>query len=399
MNVHRRQVLFERFYITAFVIFILKNMLDSTSLVHLPGVAGILLILLPLLLIGCKLLMQTYSKPGLIVMVLCIGICLYTIIRNKNYTLLYSCLSICALQQVNIRNVLKASIWTKAAVLSIHVVSYVILNYLRPEMIEYVYRNGVRRHFFFLSHANLFTAYLVWMSLELIYINYNRLKLLHYIMIWLLNFVFYQFTNTNTGMILMIGVILLIYMAKRDWRIINKALSVVSKYIFFVCSIVFPLIAVIYTRLDGTLLTLWQKLNGFLSGRLLYGALGYDLHGFTLFGRIISFPIKVFWKGHWLDGIVFDNSFFGFFIVNGVIYLLLLSILFYLLESKTSRLEKVLVIAFVLFGMMEAYISNVFICFPLVFISKYIYEAKVSGLVRRGRNKYGACIQYSHPGV
>lgn len=402
MNILKRQLWHEKIFIMAFVIFILKNMLDSTSLIHIPGWVGILLIFLPMVLAGYKLIMQSYSKTGLVLMLLCVGICSYSSIKSKNYTLLYSCLSICALQHVNIRNVLKASIWTKAVVLSIHVGSYIILYYLRPEMITYVYRNGVVRHFFFLSHANLFTAYLVWMSLEFIYVNYNILRLPHYIMIWLLNFVFYQFTDTNTGMILMIGVILLIYMAKQDWHITNKVLSVVSKYIFLVCSIVFPLIAVTYNRLSGILLTVWRNLNGFLSGRLLYGALGYDVHGFTLFGRIVHFPIKVLWKGYWLDGIVFDNSFFGFFIVNGVIYLFLLSIAFYFLESRTSQLEKVLIIALVFYGIMEAYISNIFICFPLVFIGKYVYETKKSENIRLSRERGGgdaACIQYSHPGL
>jgi hypothetical protein len=399
MNIPKRQLWYEKIFITAFVIFILKNMLDSTSLIHMPGWVGILLILLPLLLTGYKLVMQSYSKAGFALVVLCIGICSYSIIRNKNYTLLYSCLSICALQHVDIRNVLKASIWTKAVVLIIHVVSYIILNYLRPEMIVYVYRNGARRHFFFLSHANLFTAYLVWMSLEFIYLNYDKLKLPHYIAIWLLNFAFYHFTDTNTGIILMIGVILLIYVVKQDWRITNKILSVVSRYIFLVFSVIFPLIAVIYTRLNGTLLTLWQNLNGLLSGRLLYGALGYDVYGFTLFGRIAHFPTKVLWKGYWLDGIVFDNSFFGFFIANGVIYLFLLSFAFYFLDRRTSQVEKVLIIAFVVYGIMEAYVSNIFICFPLVFIGKYIYMIKKPENIRisqEGESGYATGIQYSH---
>ncbi len=380
----------ERIYISAFVIAILKNVFDSTVLVHIPGWAGNFLFLLPLLLFGYKLVMQSYSRHGLAFMLSCIGICVFFAIRCKNYTLVFSLVGIYAMQDVNIRNVLKASIWTKTAILSIHVISYILLNILRPELITYVYRNGVRRHSFFLGHANTFTAYLVWLCLEFIYLNYDKLKFPHYIMIWLLNFIFYQYTDTNTGIIVLTGAILLIYMVKLDWRYTNKALSAISKYIFAVCSIAFPLVSISYVKLNGVLLSLWENLNNILSGRLLYGALAYDVYGFTLFGRLISFPIKVFWRDHWLDGIYFDNAYIGFFMANGILYLALISLAFYFMERRTNQLEKVLIIAFAFYGIMEAYISNIFICFPLLLIGKYFY---------RRVSSYATCIQHSHSGL
>ena len=377
-------------------------MLDSTSLIRMPGFAGMLLILLPLLLVSYKLIMQSYSKTGFVMILLCAGICAYSVIKTRNYTLLYSYLFICTVQNVNIRRVLKASILTKVTVLSFHVAAYILLNYLRPEMITYVYRGGVRRHFFFLSHANLFTAYLIWMSLELIYLHYDKFKLPQFIMLWMLNFTFYRLTDTNTGIVVLTGVILLIYMARQDWSIANKVLSLASKYIFAVCSIVFPLFSISYLTLNGPLLKVWQNLNSLLSARLLYGALAYDTYGYTLFGRLVHFPIKVFWRGYWLDRIVFDNAYIGFFITNGVIYLLLISIAFYFLERRMDKLEKVMIIAFAFYGIMEAYISNIFICFPLLFIGKYIFVSRISEDIgmSRGRGKSNAaCIQYSHPGL
>lgn len=366
----------ERIFISAFVLAILKNVFDSTALIHIPGWAGNFLFLLPLFLFGYKLVMQSYSRHGLVLMLSCIGICAFSAIRCKNYTLLYSLISICAMQDVNIRKVLKASIRTKAAVLSIHVASYILLNILRPESITYVYRvDGIRRHtFLFGGHANSFTAYLVWLCLEYIYLNYDKLKFPNYIMIWLLNVIFYQYTDTNTGIVVLTGVILAIYIVKLDWRYTNRALSAVSKYIFSVCSVVFPLISFSYTKLNGALLSAWEYLNDILSGRLLYGAVAYDAYGFTLFGRLIHFPIKVFWRGYWLDGIYFDNAYIGFFMTNGIFYLALIALAFYFMERGTNQLEKVLIIAFAFYGIMEAYISNIFICFPLLFIGKYIYE-------------------------
>lgn len=402
MEIPKRQMWNEKIFITAFVIAILKIMFDSTSLVHIPGWVGILTFVLPILLFSYKIIMQFYSKHGFVLMLLCVSILAYFGFKNKNYTLFYSFMCISALQGVNIRNVLRASIWTKATFITIHVVSYIVLSYVRPEMITYVYRGGVRRHFFFLGHANLFTTYLVWLCLEFIYLNYDKLKLQHYIIIWVLNFVFYRFTDTNTGMIVLSGVILLIYMVKRDWNITNKVLAAVSKYIFAVCTIAFPMISIYYIKLNGVLLTVWENMNAFFSGRLLYGALAYDLYGFTLFGRMLHFPSKVFWRGYWLDEIVFDNSFIGFFILNGVIYIIMLSLAFFLLERRTNQLEKVLIIAFTFYGIMETYISNIFICFPLVFIGKYVYGSKKAEDIRIIQERESVCaagIQHNHSGL
>jgi hypothetical protein len=373
----------EKVFITAYVIFIIKNILDSSSLVHRPEIVDSLLIMMFLVCIGYKLLTQNYSRRSFLLIIIIGILCLYSSLIIKYFSLLCSFLCICAMQDVDINKILKVSARSKVIILSIHVIAYIAVYLYKPEVIQFVYRDGVKRHYFFLGHANMFTAYLAWTCLEIIYIHYKQIKKLQLLLIWVINIVFYQFTHSNTGTIVLTVVILVILIERKDWRFIDKGLSFLSKYGFGICSILFPAIAVIYARLNGTLLMIWNWLNQGLTGRLLYGAVAYDVYGFTIFGRTISFPEKIYWSGKWIDNVVFDNSYIWMFIIFGIVNLLILSVAFFLLERKTNNMEKILIIAFTFYGIMEAYVVNVIICFPLLFIGKYIYEQKTAEKYKR----------------
>lgn len=369
-----KQKLPETAFILAFVIFIIKNILDSSSLVTRPGIVDDLLVLVFLILILYKLFTQTYSKIGLLFMGVSGVICLYSSLTLKYFSLLCSFLCICAVQNVDIRKVLKISARTKIIILAVHVIAYIFLYCLKPEVITFVYRNGLRRHYFFLGHANLFTGYLTWACLELLYVYYKKIRNWHLLLMWVVSIIFYQFTDSNTGTIVLTAIILMTLIEKKNIKSFNKGLSFLSKYGFALVSIFFPFITILYTRLNIPLLSeFWKRLNEGLTGRLLYGAYAYDTYGFTVLGRRIGFPEKVLWRGHWIDNIIFDNSYLWLFIQFGIIHLVVLSISFFLIERRTSNIEKMLIIIFTFYGIMEAYVVNVIICFPLLFIGKYIY--------------------------
>lgn len=374
METTRKNLFNEGVYIFGYLILLIRNVLYATMIVQSSNTVDTILKYIFLGCMGYKLLTQKFSRLRLIVIVALSLLFAYTSITVAYYHLFYSLLLIVALQDVDFRKLIKISAWSKLSILAVHVIVYIGYYIFSPESIVFFYRNGVKRHSFLLGHPNLFTTYLVWASLELIYVYYNKLKKKHYIFIWVINYIFYIFTNSNTGMIVLTGILIFILLEKMAWHHIDNGLLYLSKYIFTIFSIIFPVITVVYTKLHGQLFMLWNWLNDALTGRLMYGAYAYDLYGFTVFGTYINFPSKSYWRGFWFDSIVFDNSYIWLFIINGSIYLIMFSVTFWTISSKTNNIEKIMIIGLAFFGIMEAYMLSANTCFPLLIIGKYIYD-------------------------
>lgn len=382
-----RQNIFE----FAFIVLAVKNVLDSSSLLKRPDIVDTLLIIIFLGFIFWKLALQTYSWMRIVVFAVFWLLSIYTCIKGNYFYLIFTFLGTIAMQDVEIKEVVKKTSTIKIILILIHVLASLFFLVFMPEKVETIVRNGVTRYGFMLGHPNTFSMYVLWTSMEFIYARYEKLRIPKLLIIWFINAFTYLITNSNTSIIVSTITIALIIFEKCGKEKAISFVKPVSKYAFLVCSIAFPLIIASYTKLSGGALSLFNTLDKMFTGRLLYGAYAYDEYGFTLLGRTIWFSSKTYWRGHWFDTIIFDNSYIWMFIIYGYLYLIIISIGFILISKRTTTLEKILLIGFTVYGIMEAYIINASICFPLFFIGKYIYvaikdkkEKKLSKILRNG---------------
>lgn len=366
----------EQIFIIAFCIFILKNLLPVSSLVNYSNRLDLVMVLLFFVCIGYKLVTQKYSLYGFALLVMLTLLFAYSALTTQYYSIFYGFLCVIAMQKVDLIKVLKVSSTIKIIFILFHVFIYFSIFFLHPDTVELIERNGVSRHFFFLQHPNLFSAIVVWTCLEIIYIQYERMNFNRLLLIFLINLFLYQFTNTNTGLLIMAVVIVLILLEKQKGAAFQDFLTKGAKCIFPVLASTFIVLAAIYTKLSGMAYTLWHDLNEALTGRLLYGAYAFDQYRFSLIGRNAAFPDKSFWNGFWFDEIFFDNSYLYLFFIYGSVYLVIMSIVLYMLEKHLEPKEKIMVITLALFGVMEGYILNISLCFPLVLIGKYMFDMK-----------------------
>lgn len=360
-------------YEYGFIIMAVKYFLFSTSLVRLPEKIDTLLMLAFFGIMLWKLALQSYTIIRLLLFVLVGALCAYTCIKGNNFFIIISFVGIIAMQDVDLKEVVRKTSNVKIAILLIHVIIYFSVLLLMPDKIDYVYRNGIKRHYFFLGHPNTFSMYVLWASMEYLYSRYDKLKVINLASIWVINFITYQFTNSNTGVMVTTIAITLSICDKKNLKRIIKTLKPLSKYCFAVCSITIPIFVASYTKFSGIMLDIFKGINDLFTGRLLFGAYVFDVYGATLLGRTISFADKIYWRGYWIDDIVFDNSYIWLFVMYGSLYLLILSIAFYLIARSTSNIEKILIVSYTFYGIMESYIINASICFPLLFIGKYMY--------------------------
>lgn len=368
----------DRLIVFAYIALVLKFMFSTSTLIPWPGVVNTLAEGLFLFFVVWKLALQRYAIPQLLCVGAVLALCAYSSV-NANYSSpLLSLLLLFGLQDVDLRYVLRAGYSLKALIIFIHVVCYIGLVILMPDRIVYSYRGELERHFFMLGHPNLFSAYVLWTGLEYLYVNYEKVRGRHIVVFLLSNLVFYPFTGSRTGLYTTIVVAVLLIINEAGSRLFGKILLVVSKYGFAVCSVLSVVLTVLYSpSLSGRAKTMWLALNSLLTGRLVFGAYGYHTFGYTWLGRTLSIPPKVVYNGHWMDGVIFDNSYQWLFVVYGSVFLILLSLAFFLTAPRMSNVERIVVIAYILYALMENYIVNVVVCFPLLLLGKYLYAPRL----------------------
>lgn len=363
-----RQSLFE----LAMIIYTIKDILEPTQLFRRPEWLDTMFVLAFLGVIAWKLMLEKYTYLQLGLMAVGAAMCTYTCVKGNYFYVLVSYMCILGVRHVDLQAVMRKVGWIKLTAVGVHVGYYGICKVIMPSKIHYIWRNGVKRSYFFLSHPNTFSMIVLWATTALAYGYYKTINRGQIALLWGINLFFYCYTNSNTSLMVSTIVYGLMLLEKSNMKIDFVLRG--AKYIFGLFSIFIPLFAAAYTNLSGPLLMVYDWLNDFFTGRLLFGSYVYDVYGVSWLGRSLSFPPKIYWRGHWFDEMVFDNAYLWMFVIYGYVYILILSVAFFFAAKKANNLERILIIGYSFYGIMEAYILSASHCFPLIFVGLYLYQ-------------------------
>lgn len=370
----------QQLYTVAFVDLSIKNVLDSTSLFHRPEWMDTMFLLIFFGCIGWKLMLQRYTKPMLLETAILGMLFTFVSFRMKYFYLLFTFCSVVAAQNINLKQVLKYTSITKILMLLLHVVPYLVTIIVTPEQIDYIYRNGVQRHYFYVGHPNTFSMYVVWALLEFMYAFYGQLRNVHLLLIWILNFIVYKYTDSNTGLIVMTICVAGFLAERAKPQFMAKILTPLARYSFAFCSIFFTVITMWFTSMPPVIRELYLKLNDFFTGRLLFGAFAYENFGIAWLGNLnVHLSKTTYFEGFWVDTLVFDNAYIYLLVYYGAIFLPIFSLAFILIgkdqEHNVRRnVEKILLVGYAFYAIMENYAINSVLCFPILFVGSRMYE-------------------------
>lgn len=368
----------QRIFNLALILLTVKNMLDSTSIWRRPEIVDVFLLLTIFALLIWKVLRQNYKVWQLVLAVL-IGIpCIYTCFHQKYFYLLFSFVCIFSMQNVNLEKSIKNVAFVKTGILLVHVLYFFACRIFAPYLIATFVRNGVIRYSFFLGHPNTFSMYVLWNTFEYLYVYNEKLTSPAIIGLWLINIIFYQITNSNTALLVstsVYSIVLLEYLIGKRSNSIGL-LRVGAGYFFAAFGLFFTLITIFYTSMSGWILDAYEDLNKALTGRLRFGAFAYDVRGLTWFGNNGGFSRKTYWRGFWIDSVVFDNAYIWLLVSYGTIYLIMIAVAFWVIRKRLIKKEALLIIAYCFYGIMENYIINAAICFPLLITGIYLFKEK-----------------------
>lgn len=137
--------------------------------------------------------------------------------------------------------------------------------------------------------------------------------------------------------------------------------------------------------LSGNLIA--EAVNALLSDRIKLGAYGVSHYGYSFLGQKVA-KTNIVWEAEWgFNGFTFDNIYTYLAVNQGIIWILLLSVLFYYLAKKEDLKTSIFIIIWALYGITEVHGLNGFISFPILLVVS-LFEHRVFEIKwRRGKRE------------
>lgn len=172
-------------------------------------------------------------------------------------------------------------------------------------------RDGFIRHSMGVDYPTDFAAYILYLVVAYLFLNYSKLNYRHYIGLIFLAVCLNLITNARLDVYMLLITLIVFLITKRAESPQNlMARTVVSS--FWSLSVILPYGYFLLTEFFDSKSEIFVELNKILSGRLLYGHLALDKYGITIFGQHI---VEHGWGG--VAGLErFRNAQFKYFFID-----------------------------------------------------------------------------------
>lgn len=321
--------------------------------------------------------LQKYSIAQIFTLIITGLACAYTDFSIWRVVFVPAFLMIAATQGIDLKKSMRFMWKVQAVILAIHVMIYPIMYTFFGNRVGITvrgYNNDNRiRHQFLFSHANVFSMLLLWTIFGYIYANFDKLDKKRIVACWGVYAFFYLYTDSNSGMIILSVVSVLLIIRDLTGEKFDVAISFLSRYLFIILALFFNAMMVSLPQLTGDLREKWKEIDSFFTGRLKYGAYIFDKYGFTLLGRPLNIHIRDYWEGFWIDGLPADNMYMFFSVWYGLFFSVLIAYLFWRYSKYATTAEMIIIIAYSLYTMMESYIIYVQFCFALLLVMRHVW--------------------------
>lgn len=324
-----------------------------------------------------SILQEKYSLKILILYGLVSLVSLFSVIQTGNYGFLITIIMCLAIREKELDKILAFTFKYQLFFFVVHTITSLILAGLGKNTLV-MNISGVERYCFGFRHPNTFSIYLFNLLILWTWINYEKIKVNHIIKIFFIAIVAMSFAKTRTSFVTTILFCILILVSKSKHSYKN-ALNIIAKFIVPVCAVLTLLLVNLY-MLGNEIAIIVDTL---LSSRIKLGAYGVSHYGFSFLGQDIT-KYNVIWDSVWkLNGFTFDNLYTYLSVNQGIVWNVLLSILFYLLAKKKNLKINVFIIIWALYGITEVHGINGFNCFPIFLVVLLFKHNKPVAEIRR----------------
>jgi hypothetical protein len=312
---------------------------------------------------------KRYGVKKMLIYAFATVLSLYSVMITKQSILLITTIAVLAIADEKFDKIIDFIYRWELFFFIVHIIISIFYKILLDGSITQVI-DGKTRYNFGFSHPNTFSVYLFNLIIMWIWLNYNKLNYKSVFKIFLIGSLAYLFSKTRTGYvdIILICSILLICIKKKSGKLFSLiAMGIVPVFslgIFFMISH--------YVNDIGWVL----KINDLLSSRIKLGAYAYSKCGLSFWGQNIE-RMKVTWNNYWmLNNFTFDCTYSSLMVMQGCIWLVIVSIAFFLLAMKKIDRINIAIIAWSLYAVTEVHGLNGFLCFPILLLAMLISNKK-----------------------
>lgn len=313
-------------------------------------------------ILAIDVILKKLSIKRLIVYSVITILSLYTSIVTEQYGFLITVVAVMAIANYDFDSIIYFIYRWELILFVTHMGIALLYNFLPGVSIVQII-GDVKRFNFGFGHPNTFSAYLFNLIIMWIWLHYKTIVSKDVIQILLIELVSYVFTRTRTSLIDVFVLCIILLIAKRYE--INTILSTIAKFIVpFFSAFIFILVILFITKNPVVLF-----LDKLVSSRIRLGAYAYYFYKPTLFGQNIPFS-NVTWDSFWqLNGLTFDCTYTSLIMMQGIVWLIILSIGFFLLGRMKNNKISIAIIAWALYAITEIHGINGFMCFPVLLLS------------------------------
>lgn len=310
-----------------------------------------------------KVINDKYTKKEILILLIGLIIGILAFYYGKETTMLFTCLILICLKNVNISKTLKLMFWIKLIVF-ISIIILTVFGIIHNNSII-VWRNGtsIERFSFIYSHPNSAHLNLSLIIFLWIYLYYNKISIFNIAILEVINYIFYTFTLSRTGFFITAFFLIFSYIYKNSDLIRIISLKI-GKNLFIYLFLLTIILGLGYSSGRFPFLA---KIDDFMTGRLYY--IGYFLK---------NIKVPLIGKNSY-GNVMIDNGYMSLLYDGGLFALLW----FIYLSSNTTQLlydkkkykEMLVTIILLTYSLAESYYMNIILNFSLFFFIYFIYQS------------------------
>lgn len=348
---------------------VMKNFMESSATIPSVGIVDDLCVLLYIVCVVALIIKKKYKAKALILIGAVSVALLYTSVITGYSDPIITFLFIVAIKDKDIDSIIEKIYRCYCIMLVAHIICTISFAWMgNIRMVMHI--RGIDRYTLGFIHPNATgSKFFAIMMLNLWVKKYKKSKLVFWA---IASTIVYFFCKSRTAYILSLITIILVYMVRTKNVWIMKSINKIA-------SVAFPgMAAVIYAliRMYEHRNPIAVAINAVLSGRINLAAYALDRVGFTILGRSIDFygPLSSYSAKYALNDFTFDCIYSFIFCNMGLVYLVVLSILFFKLAVKKMVWVNASIIIWSLYAVTEVSGLNGFGLFPIFYLVLLINE-------------------------
>ena len=364
---HRREYVVDLVK-AAFIMLIIKVMASSSKIVPWNSLLDNLCIIFAICVVLVKIYTLTIRLSRLLALGAVAVLTLYTCVSMRLYDLLVTMVAVCLLIDEDLEEYIPLMLKIQAYLILGHIVAAGFLTMIREGSLFWIWTDRGRRFNGGFTHPNVLSCYILSCMLMFAWKRFRRITANQFGWMVLITALTFAMTRSRTGLLLNLFLLLLLFLTQNEHALVVKLLN--------------PILLVLFPGL--TALIFWAQkhyvsgssiallLDDLLTGRIKYAAYAYLRSGTSLLPRYLDYAYAgvVSWSPEWnLNTFTFDNLYSFMFIQMGVIWIGITTVLIVFVCRRFDFRNKVFVLMWILYAIVEVHGLNCFKFFPLLLLS------------------------------